>query len=277
MAVKAFKPTTPSRRQMTVSTFEEVTTDRPEKSLLVALNSKAGRNAQGKITVRHRGGGVKQKYRVIDFKRNKDGVPAKVATVEYDPNRSAYIALVIYADGEKRYILAPVGLKVGDVVESGANADIKPGNALPLRNIPVGTIVHNVELSYGKGGQLVRSAGASAQLMAKEGDYATLRLPSGEMRYVRIDCRATIGTVSNLTHEIVNLGNAGRKRHMGWRPTVRGSVMNPVDHPHGGGEGKSPVGHASPLTPWGKPALGLKTRKHKKYSDRMIVKKRNSK
>ncbi|OPJ60631.1 50S ribosomal protein L2 [Clostridium oryzae] len=277
MAVKAFKPTTPSRRQMTVPTFEEITTDKPEKSLLVDLNSKAGRNAQGKITVRHRGGGVKRKYRVIDFKRDKDDIPAKVLTVEYDPNRSAYIALVVYADGEKRYILAPANLKVGDQVMSGANADIKTGNSLPLKNIPVGTIVHNVELSVGKGGQLVRSAGSSAQLMAKEGKYATLRLPSGEMRYVLIDCRATVGTVSNLTHEIVNLGNAGRKRHMGWRPTVRGSVMNPVDHPHGGGEGKSPVGHPGPLTPWGKPALGLKTRKHKKYSDRMIVKSRKSK
>ena len=277
MAVKSFKPTTPSRRQMTVSTFEEITTDKPEKSLLVDQKRTGGRNAHGKITVRHRGGGAKQKYRVIDFKRNKDGIPAKVATVEYDPNRSAYISLVVYADGDKRYIIAPVGLKVGDVVVSGPEADIKVGNTLPLRNIPVGTIIHNVELAVGKGAQLVRSAGASAQLMAKEGDYATLRLPSGEMRYVRIECRATIGTVSNLTHEIVNLGNAGRKRHMGWRPTVRGSVMNPVDHPHGGGEGKSPIGHPGPLTPWGKPALGYKTRKHKKYSDRFIIKGRKSK
>ena len=277
MAVKSFKPTTPSRRQMTVSTFEEITTDKPEKSLLVDQKRTGGRNAHGKITVRHRGGGAKQKYRVIDFKRNKDGIPAKVATVEYDPNRSAYISLVVYADGDKRYIIAPVGLKVGDVVVSGPEADIKVGNTLPLRNIPVGTIIHNVELAVGKGAQLVRSAGASAQLMAKDGDYATLRLPSGEMRYVRIECRATIGTVSNLTHEIVNLGNAGRKRHMGWRPTVRGSVMNPVDHPHGGGEGKSPIGHPGPLTPWGKPALGYKTRKHKKYSDRFIIKGRKSK
>lgn len=277
MAVKKFNPTTPSRRQMTMPTFEEITTDVPEKSLLVSQNKSGGRNAQGKITVRHRGGGVKQKYRLIDFKRNKDGIPAKVATIEYDPNRSAYISLVVYADGEKRYIIAPVGLKVGDVVVSGPDADIKSGNALPLKNIPVGTIIHNVELAAGKGAQLVRSAGASAQLMAKEGGYATLRLPSGEMRYVRIECRATIGTVSNLTHEIVNLGNAGRKRHMGWRPTVRGSVMNPVDHPHGGGEGRSPIGHASPLTPWGKPALGYKTRKHKKYSDRFIIKGRNKK
>jgi large subunit ribosomal protein L2 len=277
MAVKKFNPTTPSRRQMTMPTFEEITTDVPEKSLLVALKKNAGRNNQGKITVRHHGGGAKQKYRLIDFKRNKDGIPAKVSTIEYDPNRSAYIALVTYADGEKRYIIAPVGLKVGDVVLSGPDVDIKVGNTLPLKNIPVGTVIHNVELAVGKGAQLVRSAGTSAQLMAKEGGHATLRLPSGEMRYVRIECRATIGTVSNLTHEIVNLGSAGRKRHMGWRPTVRGSVMNPVDHPHGGGEGKSPIGHPGPLTPWGKPALGLKTRKHKKYSDRLIVKKRNAK
>ncbi|SCN24066.1 hypothetical protein N3C_1630 [Clostridium sp. N3C] len=277
MAVKSFRPTTPSRRQMTMATFEEITTNKPEKSLLVEQKKTGGRNAQGKITVRHRGGGAKQKYRIIDFKRNKDGIPAKVATIEYDPNRSAYISLVVYADGEKRYIIAPVGLKVGDVIVSGPDADIKVGNALPLKNIPVGTVVHNVELTAGKGGQLVRSAGTSAQLMAKEGNYATLRLPSGEMRYVRLECRATIGTVSNLTHEIVNIGNAGRKRHMGWRPTVRGSVMNPVDHPHGGGEGKSPIGHASPLTPWGKPALGYKTRKPKKYSDRLIIKRRNEK
>ncbi|MVX62848.1 50S ribosomal protein L2 [Clostridium chromiireducens] len=277
MAVKKFNPITPSRRQMTMPTFEEITSQEPEKSLLVALKSKAGRNAQGKITVRHRGGGVKRKYRIIDFKRNKDEVPAKVATIEYDPNRSAYIALVIYSDGEKRYILAPAGLKVGDVVESGVNADIKPGNALPLKNIPVGTIIHNVELQRGKGGQLVRAAGGSAQLMAKEGDYATLRLPSGEMRYVRIECRATIGTLSNATNDIVNIGKAGRKRHMGWRPTVRGSVMNPNDHPHGGGEGKSPVGRPSPVTPWGKPALGYKTRKTKKYSDKFIIKDRRAK
>jgi large subunit ribosomal protein L2 len=277
MAVKKFNPTTPSRREMTMPTFEEITTDKPEKSLLVALKRKAGRNNQGKITVRHRGGGAKQSYRIIDFKRNKDSIPAKVTTIEYDPNRSAYIALVTYADGDKRYIIAPVGLKVGDVVFSGPDVDIKVGNTLPIKNIPVGTIIHNVELQSGKGAQLVRSAGTSAQLMAKEGEYATLRLPSGEMRYVRLECRATIGTVSNLTHEIVNLGSAGRKRHLGFRPTVRGSVMNPVDHPHGGGEGKSPIGHPGPLTPWGKPALGLKTRKHKKYSDRLIVKKRNAK
>ena len=277
MAIKGFKPTTASRRQMTVSTFEEITTSVPERSLLVALKRTGGRNANGKITVRHIGGGAKQKYRVIDFKRTKDGIPAKVATIEYDPNRSAYIALVVYTDGEKRYIIAPNGLKVGDVLVSGPDADIKVGNCLPIRNIPVGTTIHNIELSAGKGAQLVRSAGSSAQLMAKEGNYATLRLPSGEMRYVRIECRATIGTVSNLTHEIVNLGKAGRKRHLGVRPTVRGSVMNPNDHPDGGGEGKAPVGHPGPLTPWGKPALGYKTRKHKKYSDGFIVKRRNDK
>jgi large subunit ribosomal protein L2 len=277
MAVRGFKPTTPSRRNMTVSTFEEITTDAPEKSLLKDLKKSGGRNANGRITVRHIGGGAKRKYRIIDFKRDKDNIPAKVATIEYDPNRSAYIALVNYLDGEKRYIIAPVGLKVGDVIVSGSDVDIKVGNCLPLLNIPVGTVIHNIELQKGKGAQLVRSAGASAQLMAKEGKYATLRLPSGEMRYVRIECRATIGTVSNLTHEIVNLGKAGRKRHMGIRPTVRGSVMNPNDHPHGGGEGKSPVGHPGPLTPWGKPALGYKTRKHKKYSDKLIIKRRNSK
>ncbi|WP_035292538.1 50S ribosomal protein L2 [Clostridium sp. KNHs214] len=275
MPVKGFRPTTPSRRQMTMATFEEITTDKPEKSLLVSLGKKnAGRNGQGKITVRHRGGGAKRKYRIIDFKRTKDNIPATVATIEYDPNRSAYIALVVYADGEKRYIIAPVGLKVGDVIMSGAEADIKVGNALPLKNIPVGTVIHNVELAKGKGAQLVRAAGSSAQLMAKEGGYATLRLPSGEMRYVRIECRATIGTVSNLSHELVNIGKAGRTRHLGFRPTVRGSVMNPNDHPHGGGEGKAPIGHASPLTPWGKPALGYKTRKTKKYSERLIIKKR---
>lgn len=277
MAVKKFNPITPSRRQMTMPTFEEITSQEPEKSLLVALKVKAGRNNQGKITVRHRGGTVKRKYRIIDFKRNKDEVTAKVATIEYDPNRTAYIALVIYADGEKRYILAPAGLNVGDVIESGVNADIKPGNALPLKNIPVGTVIHNIELQRGKGGQLVRAAGNSAQLMAKEGDYATLRLPSGEMRYVRIECRATIGALSNATNDIVNIGKAGRKRHMGWRPTVRGSVMNPNDHPHGGGEGKSPVGRPSPVTPWGKPALGYKTRKTKKYSDKFIIKNRRAK
>jgi large subunit ribosomal protein L2 len=277
MAVKKFNPITPSRRQMTMPTFEEITSQEPEKSLLAPLKVKAGRNNQGKITVRHRGGTVKRKYRIIDFKRNKDEVPAKVATIEYDPNRTAYIALVVYTDGEKRYILAPAGLQVGDIIESGVNADIKPGNALPLKNIPVGTTIHNIELQRGKGGQLVRAAGNSAQLMAKEGDYATLRLPSGEMRYVRIECRATIGTLSNATNDIVNIGKAGRKRHMGWRPTVRGSVMNPNDHPHGGGEGKSPVGRPSPVTPWGKPALGYKTRKNKKYSDKFIIKDRRAK
>ncbi|WP_244834355.1 50S ribosomal protein L2 [Clostridium sp. BJN0001] len=277
MAVKKYNPITPSTRHMTMPTFEEITSSTPEKSLLVALKSTAGRNSQGRITVRHRGGVVKRKYRIIDFKRNKDGIPAKVVSIEYDPNRTAYIALVVYADGEKRYILAPVGLNVGDTVESGAEADIKPGNALQLKNIPVGTIVHNVELQSGKGGQLVRSAGSAAQLMAKEGEYATLRLPSGEMRYVRIECRATIGTLSNTTNDIVNLGKAGRKRHMGWRPSVRGSVMNPNDHPHGGGEGKAPVGRPSPVTPWGKPTLGYKTRKARKYSDRFIVKDRRTK
>ena len=277
MAVKKFNPITPARRQMTVATFEELTTSVPEKSLLVSMKRKAGRNSQGKITVRHRGGGTKRKYRIIDFKRNKDGIPAKVATIEYDPMRSAYISLVVYADGEKRYILAPVGLQVGDIVVSGEGSDIKVGNAMQLKHMPVGTVVHNIELQAGKGGQLVRSAGTSAQLMAKEGNYATLRLPSGEMRYVRIECRATIGTVSNTTHDIINIGKAGKKRHMGIRPTVRGSVMNPNDHPHGGGEGKCPIGRPSPVTPWGKPALGYKTRKNKKYSDRFIIKRRNDK
>lgn len=277
MAVKNFKPTTAARRNMTMATFEEITTDQPEKSLLVPLKKKAGRNSQGKITVRHHGGGAKRKYRIIDFKRNKDGIPATVATIEYDPNRTAYIALVVYADGEKRYIIAPVGLKVGDVIVSGPNADIKEGNCLPLQNIPVGTFVHNIELQAGKGAQMARSAGASAQLMAKEGNYATLRLPSGEMRYVRIECRATIGQVSNTTNGIISIGKAGRKRHLGWRPAVRGSVMNPNDHPHGGGEGRTPIGRPSPVTPWGKPALGYKTRKTKKYSDKFIIKRRNDK
>lgn len=272
MAIKGYKPTTPSRRHMTVSTFEEITTSVPQKSLLEPKKRSGGRNAQGKITVRHHGGGAKQNYRIIDFKRSKDGVKGRIATIEYDPNRSAYIALVVYLDGDKRYIIAPQGIKVGDAIESGVNADIKIGNALPLKNIPVGTVIHNIELAAGKGAQMVRSAGTSAQLMAKEGNYATLRLPSGEMRYVRIECRATIGTVSNSTHGIINLGKAGRSRHLGIRPTVRGSVMNPVDHPHGGGEGKSPIGRPAPLTPWGKPALGYKTRKHKKYSDRLIIK-----
>jgi len=277
MAIKKFRPTTPSRRNMTMSDFAEITTDKPLKSLLRSTKRSGGRNNQGKITVRHRGGGAKQSYRIIDFKRIKDGIPAKVSTIEYDPNRSAYIALVVYADGDKRYIIAPVGLKVGDVVVSGADSDIKVGNTLPIANIPLGSTIHNIELQVGKGAQLVRSAGSSAQLMAKEGEYAQVRLPSGEVRYIRLNCRATIGTVSNLTHDIVNIGKAGRKRHLGFRPTVRGSVMNPNDHPHGGGEGKSPVGHASPMTPWGKPALGYKTRKTKKYSDKFIVKGKNRK
>ena len=272
MAIKSYKPTTPSRRNMTSNAFVELTTDKPHKSLLVAKNRINGRNAQGKITVRHRGGGAKRKYRIIDFKRNKDNISARVATIEYDPNRSAFIALLNYVDGEKRYILAPEGIKVGDMLVSGAASDIKPGNTLPLLNIPVGTVVHNIELAAGKGGQMVRSAGTSAQLMAKEGKFATLRLPSGEMRYVRIECRATIGTVSNQTHGIIKIGKAGRTRHMGFRPSVRGSVMNPNDHPHGGGEGKAPIGRPAPVTPWGKPTLGYKTRKTKKYSDRLIIK-----
>jgi large subunit ribosomal protein L2 len=274
MGIKQYKPTSPGRRNMSVLTFEGLSKVEPEKSLLVTLKKNAGRNSYGRITVRHRGGGNKVKYRIIDFKRNKDGIPAKVSTIEYDPNRTAFIALLTYVDGEKRYIIAPEGLKVGDTVISGENADIKVGNALPLRNMPVGTMVHNIELVPGKGGQLVRSAGASAQLMAKENDKALLRLPSGEMRYVLLDCKATVGAVSNSEHELVQIGKAGRKRHMGIRPTVRGSVMNPVDHPHGGGEGKSPIGRPSPVTPWGKPTLGYKTRKNNKYSDKMIVKRR---
>lgn len=277
MAVKKYNPTSPGRRGMTVSTFEELTKKKPEKALLISLNRTGGRNAQGKISVRHIGGGNRIKYRIIDFKRDKDNVPAKVAAIEYDPNRTAYIALLNYVDGEKRYIIAPVGLNVGDTVVSGENADIKVGNALPIRNIPVGTFIHNIELHAGKGAQLVRAAGNGAQLMAKEGAYGQVRLPSGEVRMVRLECRATIGTVGNVTNEIVNLGKAGRKRHMGVRPTVRGSVMNPNDHPHGGGEGKAPIGHAGPLTPWGKPALGYKTRKHNKYSDRFIIKRKNDK
>ena len=262
MAIKRFKPITPGTRQKTVSSFAEVTTSKPEKSLLGKVSRTGGRNNNGRITVRHIGGGNRIKYRIIDYKRNKDSIPAKVASIEYDPNRTAYIALLHYADGEKRYILAPLGLGVGDTVVSGPDADIKAGNALPIENIPVGTLVHNVELQPGKGGQMVKTAGAFAQLMAKEGGYATLRLPSGEMRKVLLACKATIGQVGNLDHELVSLGKAGRKRHMGVRPTVRGVVMNPNDHPHGGGEGKSPVGMPSPVTPWGKPALGYKTRKH---------------
>lgn len=274
MAIKTYKPYTPSRRNMTSSAFDEVTKSTPEKSLVVRVKNNAGRNNNGKITVRHRGGGSKTKYRIIDFKRNKDGVPAKVAGIEYDPNRSANIALLHYADGEKRYILAPLGLKVGDVLVSGENAEIKVGNCLPLQNIPVGSNIHNIELVPGKGGQMVRSAGNVAQLMAKEGKYATLRLPSGEMRLVPINCRATIGQVGNADHELIKIGKAGRKRHMGIRPTVRGSVMNPNDHPHGGGEGRAPIGRPSPMTPWGKPALGYKTRNKKKRSNKYIVRSR---
>ncbi|MCX7843605.1 MAG: 50S ribosomal protein L2 [Clostridia bacterium] len=277
MAVKKFSPTSPARRFMTVSTFEEITKTEPEKSLLEPLKKKGGRNSYGRITVRHQGGGAKQKYRVIDFKRDKDGIKAKVAAIEYDPNRTANIALLNYVDGEKRYIIAPVGINVGDVVESGEGADIKPGNALPLENIPVGTMIHNIEMKPGKGGQLVRAAGNAAQLMAKEGEYAQVRLPSGEVRMIRLSCKATVGQVSNLEHENISIGKAGRKRWMGIRPTVRGVVMNPVDHPHGGGEGKSPIGRPSPVTPWGKPTLGLKTRKKKNKSDKFIVKRRNQK
>lgn len=275
MALKRFKPTSAGQRFKTTPSFEEITTNKPEKSLLDTVKKTGGRNSYGRITVRHIGGGNRQKYRVIDFKRNKDGIPAKVASIEYDPNRSSYIALLNYADGEKRYILAPLGLAVGDTVMSGAEAEIKVGNCLPLDNIPVGSVVHNIEFQPGRGGKIARSAGNSAQYMAKEGKYATLRMPSGEMRKVPVTCRATIGQIGNTEHEIVSLGKAGRKRHMGVRPTVRGSVMNPVDHPHGGGEGKSPVGHAGPMTPWGKPALGFKTRKKKNRSNKFIVKRIN--
>lgn len=275
MAIRTYKPTTPGRRKMSVLTFEEITKKKPEKSLTVSLKKHSGRNSQGRITVRHHGGGAKKKYRIIDFRRNKDGVPGKIAAIEYDPNRTANIALVNYLDGEKRYILAPEGLKVGDMVESGADVDIKLGNSLPLKNIPVGTTIHNIELKVGEGGQMVRSAGAEAQLMAKEDKYATIKLPSGETRRVLIDCRATIGQVGNLSHELINYGKAGRRRHMGIRPTVRGSVMNPVDHPHGGGEGRAPIGLPSPVTPWGKPALGYKTRKKNKKSDKLIIRRRN--
>lgn len=277
MAVKKYSPTSPARRFMTVSAFEEITKTEPEKSLVETLRKSGGRNSYGRITVRHRGGGARQKYRLIDFKRDKDGVKAKVAAIEYDPNRTANIALLYYVDGEKRYILAPVNLKVGDTVESGENADIKPGNALPLANIPVGSVIHNIELKPGKGGQLVRAAGNAAQLMAKEGDYAQVRLPSGEVRMIRMLCKASIGQVSNIENENISVGKAGRKRWMGIRPTVRGVVMNPVDHPHGGGEGKSPIGRPSPVTPWGKPTLGYKTRKKKNKSDNFIVKRRNQK
>ncbi len=275
MAIKKFKPTTPSRRFMTVSTFDEVTTTTPERSLLVSKNKSGGRNANGRITVRHIGGGNRVKYRIIDFKRDKDGIPAKVATIEYDPNRSANIALLHYADGEKRYIIAPLGISVGDTVVSGPDADIKAGNCLPIENIPVGTVIHNIELNPGRGAQLCRAAGNEAQLMAKEGKYATVRLPSGEMRYILARCKATVGQIGNVDHEIVSLGKAGRKRHMGVRPTVRGVVMNPCDHPHGGGEGKSPIGMPSPVSPWGQPALGYKTRKKKNVNDKFIIKRIN--
>jgi large subunit ribosomal protein L2 len=274
MGIKKYNPTTPGLRGMTVSTFEEITTDKPEKSLTVTLKKHSGRNSRGKITVRHRGGGYRPKYRIVDFKRNKDGIPGRVATIEYDPNRSANIALIIYADGEKKYIIAPNKLKVGGFVYSGPDADIQVGNALPLQNIPVGTIIHNIELKPGKGAQMVRSAGNSAQLMAKEDKFAQVRLPSGEVRKVHIGCRATIGEVGNIDHEQIKIGKAGRKRHMGIRPTVRGSVMNPNDHPHGGGEGKAGIGRVSPVTPWGKPTLGYKTRKKNKHSNKYIVKKR---
>ena len=275
MGIRTYNPYTPSRRHMTGSDFSEITKSTPEKSLTVSKNSKAGRNAQGKITVRHRGGGAKRKYRIIDFKRYKDGIPATVKSIEYDPNRTANIALICYADGQKAYIIAPNGLQVGAVLMNGPKAEIKLGNCLPLAQIPVGTMVHNVELHPGKGGQLVRSAGNAAQLMAKEGKYATLRLPSGEMRLVPIQARATVGQVGNIDHELINIGKAGRKRHMGIRPTVRGSVMNPNDHPHGGGEGRAPIGRSGPMTPWGKPALGYKTRKKNKHSNKMIVRRRD--
>ena len=277
MGIKKYKPTSPGLRGMTVSTFEEITTTSPEKSLTTSLKKNSGRNNRGCITVRHKGGAQRRKYRIIDFKRNKDNIPAKVASIEYDPNRTANIALLIYADGEKRYIIAPQDLKVGDKVISGPDADIITGNALPLANIPVGTMIHNIELKAGKGGQLCRAAGNAAQLMAKEGDYAQVRLPSGEVRKIRMECKATIGEIGNIEHANINLGKAGRKRHMGIRPTVRGSVMNPNDHPHGGGEGKAPVGRPGPVTPWGKPALGYKTRKKNKASNQYIVKSRNQK
>ena len=271
MAIRVYKPTSPARRFMSVLTFEEVTKKTPEKSLLTDMRHKAGRNNQGKITVRHQGGGARRKYRIIDFKRTKDGIPATVKAIEYDPNRTCFIALLYYADGEKAYILAPLGLKVGDTVMSGAEADIKPGNCLPIANIPLGTLIHNIEIKVGKGGQMVRSAGTAAQVMAKEGAYAQIRLPSGEVRKVAMTARATVGQVGNTDHANVRIGKAGRKRHMGVRPTVRGVVMNPVDHPHGGGEGRSPVGMPAPMSPWGKKTQGVKTRKHRKYSDKLIV------
>ena len=277
MGIKTYKPYTPSRRQMSGSDFSEITKKAPEKSLVVSLQKNSGRNNQGKITVRHRGGGSRRKYRLVDFKRKKDGIQANVLAIEYDPNRTANIALICYADGEKSYILAPAGLKVGMKIMNGPEAEVRLGNCLPLSEIPVGTLIHNIELYPGKGGQMVRSAGNSAQLMAKEGKYATLRLPSGEMRMVPVVCRATIGTVGNADHNLINIGKAGRKRHMGIRPTVRGSVMNPNDHPHGGGEGKTGIGRPGPCTPWGKPALGLKTRKKNKQSNKLIVRIRDGK
>ena len=277
MGIKTYRPYTPSRRNMTMSTFEEITKKTPEKSLLAKKKKNAGRNSYGRITVRHQGGGNRQKYRIIDFKRKKDDMPATVIGIEYDPNRTSNIALIKYEDGTLNYILAPLGLKDGDKVISGAKSDIRIGNCLPIENIPVGTLIHNIELNPGQGGKLVRTAGGEAQLMAKEGKYAHVRLPSGEMRLVLAKCRATIGTIGNTDHGNIKLGKAGRKRHMGIRPTVRGSVMNPVDHPHGGGEGRAPVGHAGPMTPWGKPALGYKTRNKKKLSNKFIVKRRNSK
>ena len=277
MALKKYNPTSPARRFMTVSDFGEITKKSPERSLLATKKKNSGRNSYGRITVRHRGGGNRRKYRIIDFKRNKDGMNATVVGIEYDPNRSANIALIKYEDGELAYILAPVGLTDGDVVVSGEGADIKPGNALFIKDIPVGTMIHNIEIYPGRGAQLVRSAGVAAQLMAKENGYAQIKLPSGEVRLIRLDCKATIGTVGNQEHSNISIGKAGRKRHMGWRPTVRGVVMNPNDHPHGGGEGKSPIGRPAPVTPWGKPALGLKTRKHKNRTDKFIVKRRNDK
>ena len=277
MAIKKYNPTSPARRFMTVSDFAEITKSTPERSLLAKKDKHSGRNSYGRITVRHRGGGNRRKYRIIDFKRNKDGMNATVIGIEYDPNRSANIALLQYEDGTKAYIIAPLGLTDGDVVVSGEGADIKPGNALFIKDIPVGTLIQNIEMYPGRGGQLVRSAGNSAQLMAKEGDYAQVRLPSGEVRMIRLDCKATIGIVGNQQHENISIGKAGRKRHMGWRPTVRGVVMNPNDHPHGGGEGKSPIGRPAPVTPWGKPALGLKTRKKKNKTNKFIVKRRNDK
>lgn len=275
MPIKRHNPTTPSRRHMTTADFSVLTKKKPEKSLLAVKNKSGGRNANGRITVRHVGGGNRQKYRLVDFRRNKDDVPAKVAALEYDPNRTAYIALITYSDGKKSYILAPVGLNVGDTVVSGENAEIKVGNNLPLANIPVGSVIHNIEMYPGKGAQIARAAGNSARLMAREGKYATLKMPSGEMRMVPVACRATLGQVGNVEHEIISIGKAGRKRNMGVRPTVRGSAMNPVDHPHGGGEGKAPVGRAGPVTPWGKPALGLKTRNRRKSSSKLIIKRVN--